>query len=302
VCSSDLKNEGVLSKHRDATQERFDVGEVTRTDVAQSNARLSLATSERVQAEADEDISRTTFERIVREEAAEILKPAPKMANRLPSDLQESVELAMQNNPSLLQQVQTEDANKYAVKVQSARLYPSVSLVGSMQRDLGNPVFGNQAFRNDTMTVNVNIPLYQSGQVYSLVRQAKRTHSQSMLETRDTLNRVKEAVTRAWEQLDASRATIVATESAIEAATLALEGVQQEYLYGARTTLDVLDAEQELFEAQVNLVTAKRNEAVAEYNLIVLLGQFTAEALELPVQLYDEEEYYNNNAHKILGF
>ena len=296
------KNEAVLSKHLKATRDRFSVGEVTKTDVAQAEARLSLATSERVQAEADVEIANSTFERIVLDIPGEKLEAHRDVYDLLPSLLDEAIDLARENNPTLLQQLRTEDAARYTIGVQRAQLYPTVDLVGSVRRDEGNAQFSNQNFRSDSITVNVNIPLYQSGRVYSLVRQAKRQHSQTALETRDTLNRVREAVTRGWEQLDASKATIKATSDAIKAARLALEGVEQEHLYGARTTLDVLDAEQELFEAEVNLTTAERNEAVAQYNLAVLLGNFTVETLALPVEPYDDEAYYDDNAYKMLGF
>jgi outer membrane protein len=294
------KNQEVLKKHLDATQERFDVGEVTRTDTAQAQSRLATALADQTQALADMAAAESNFERVVRKSASPVLSnQMPDV--ELPSNLDEAIAFALNNNPVLKQQQFQAEAADKNVDVQRSQLLPSVSLDGSATREEGN-IFLGGAIRNDRIGVNVNIPLYESGSVYSQTRQAKRQREQSKLTALDTNNRVREAVVSAWERLAFTRSAIEATKEAVDAAKVALDGVQQEQLYGARTTLDVLDAERELFQAEVNLVSAERDEAVAEYTLAALLGQFTAEKLKLAVDLYRPDEYYENNSHKMLGF
>lgn len=294
------KNEEVLKKHAQATDDRFAVGEVTRTDTAQSASRLALAVSERVQAEANAAIAVTTFERIIQDRpAGEIALDFPALM--IPETLEEAISIARGNNPTLLQRQFTQESAKENIGLQRSQLLPSVDVIGTMNRTEGSQFF-NGSFREDRVLMNLSVPLYESGSVYSQTRQAKRQHEQAKYDALDTGNRVAEAVTRGWEQWLAAKATIEATETAISAAQTALEGVTQEHLYGSRTTLDVLDAEQELFQTQVNLVTAQRNEAVAQFNLAVLIGNFTATDLKLPVEIYNPEEYYNDNKYKMLGF
>lgn len=296
------KNLEVLRKHLDATNERFEVGEVTRTDTAQAQARLATSVANQTQAQADQAAAEANFERIVRKAASPVLSDdLPDM--KLPATVEEAVEIALKQNPVLKQrEFQAEAADKN-VGVQRSQLLPSVSLDATAQRQEGNVFLGaGTDVRNDTISLNFNIPLYESGSAYSQTRQAKRQREQAKLTAMDTNNRVREAVVSAWERLNSTRAAIEANKEAVDAAKVALDGVQQEQLYGARTTLDVLDAERELFQTEVDQVSAERDEAVAEYTLAALLGQFTAEALNLAVQRYDPEEYYDNNSHKMLGF
>ncbi len=296
------KNEGVLTKHQNATKERFDVGEVTRTDTAQSDSRLARAISDRVQAEGDVTIAEATFERVVRMPPPE-QADLPAMPVWEPENLDEVVQLALKQNPQLLQAVANSNVAEATIGEAKAQLLPDVSLNGSMRRETGLLFLNNSGkIENDSISLNVNVPLYQSGAEYANIRRAKKQYHQAQSEAKNARNTVVELVAQRWKQLQVSRATIEANEEAIRAAKVALSGVKQEYDYGARTTLDVLDAEQELFEAQVNLITAKRNALVAHYNLAALAGRFTAGALDLDVALYQPEEHYKNTQYKILGF
>ena len=138
----------------------------------------------------------------------------------------------------------------------------------------------------------MRVPLYQGGATNARIRQAKQVAAQRRLELDQTRRVVQEQVARAWRVLTATRARIAAFESQVAAAAVALDGVEQETRVGLRTTLDVLDAEQEHFKAQINLVRAQREEIVAAYRLKSAVGALTARALALPVELYDPEAYY----------
>lgn len=293
-------NVGVLNRQLDASEARFEVGEVTRTDVAQSKARVSGAVSEEAQAKGALASSIATFRRVVG------LMPnvleEQKMIPQLPATLDEALAIAAQNNPTLLRANYTEDALGRTVNANKAAVLPSLSLQGYMRREEGAGVTGGNEFDNDALLLNVRVPLYQSGAEYSRVREAKQSYQRAKYTALDTGNEVIERVTRAWENLRSSSASIEANEAAIEAAGIALDGVKQEQQYGTRTVLDVLDAEQELFIAKVNLVRSQRDRLVASYTLLAETGQLTPQALGLDVALYDPKEHYREVKYKPVGW
>ena len=148
----------------------------------------------------------------------------------------------------------------------------------------------------------LTIPLYQTGAEYSRVREAKERNNESRMQVMAVLREVDEAVRNAWEVLRASRSSIVSTTEQVRASAIALEGVKQESEVGARTTLDVLNAEQEYLNARVALVSAERDLAVAEYGLLAGMGLLTALQLELPVEYYDPQDNYGEVRNKWIGF
>lgn len=294
-------NVNVLKQQLQATQDRFSVGEVTRTDVAQSEARLSRAQSELEQAEGDLATARATFKRVVGYDAPDSL-PLPPTAQGLPASLDEAAKLALGNNPNLSASKFSEQAAEKDVYTRVAALLPSVSVQGRLNREDGAGVRGDEQFDTDSLLLNVRVPLYQSGAEYGRIREAKNISQRRKFETLDTTDEVREQATRAWERYQSSRASIVSTQDSIKAAEVALDGVRQEQQYGARTTLDVLDAEQELFLARVNLVRAQRNEVVSMYNLVTAMGRLTAKDLALGAKLYDPEVHYDSAKFKLIGF
>ena len=151
------------------------------------------------------------------------------------------------------------------------------------------------------VTLQLTMPLYEAGSTYSQVRQRKQVHQQRRLEVDDSRRQVREAVTRAWEALTTARANIVARRAEVAANRVALDGVQQEAEVGARTTLDVLDAEQELLDSQVALVRAQRDEYVAGFQLQSAIGRLSARRLGLPVDAYDPTENYQRVRNKWIG-
>lgn len=293
------KQEEVLARHLQATRDRFSVGEVTRTDVAQAESRLATSTSDRVQAEANAAIAEANFERITRDKAAVELSQDLPMVD-VPDSVDDAINLAQESNPALLQRISSEEAAEHNIGVQRSQLLPNLSLQGSSERIKGNRLGGSK-YRDDSVVLSLKVPLYDSGIAFSKTREADSQHEQAKFETTDTANRVREAVIKGWEQWQASLISIESSQAAVTAAETALNGVEQEYLYGTRTTLDVLDTEQELFQTQVSLITAMRNEVVAKFNLAALIGRFNAKNLSLPVEVYNPEEHYNNTKYKMLG-
>lgn len=286
-------NRDVLHKQLDASLERFNVGEVTRTDVAQSEARLSQAKTQVISSEGRLISSIAEYERVVGHKPEGQLV-TPDNIPELPATLKEALAQARAANPELLSAVHAAKSSDHDVSVRKSVILPTVSLVGSMNRQEGAGVLGSSQFDQDSLTLQVSVPLYQSGAEYSRVREAKSVARQRKEESIDAGLAVDEAVTKAWEQLETAINTIRTREDQIKAAEIALEGVKQEQEYGARTILDVLDAEQELFNARTNLVTAQRDRVVASYNLLLNLGRLTPKNLELPVKEYDPSEHYDD--------
>jgi outer membrane protein len=294
-------NEEVLSKQLGAARERFDVGEVTRTDVAQSEARLSNARTQVIAAEGQLISAIAAFDRTVGYKPEGLLVQ-PSDFPQLPATLEEALAQADQANPELMEAVHAAKSSHYDVWTNKSALLPKVSLVGSMSRQEGAGVLGTSKFDQDSIGVEVSIPLYQSGAEYSRVREAKNIERQRNYTVQDTRQTTEQSVTHAWEQLETAISTIKTRDEQINAAEIALDGVRQEQEYGARTVLDVLDAEQELFVAKTNLVQAQRDRVVAAYNLLLTLGKLTPANLQLAVQQYDPQEHYDDVKWQFIGF
>ncbi len=276
------------------------MGEVTRTDVAQSEARLSVARSQVISAEGSLISAIARFERVIGYKPEGMLSQ-PSELPELPATLEEALNHSRMENPELLAAIHRAKSSEYDVWTNKSAILPRVDLVGNMSRQKGGSGF-SRSFDQDSLAVEVSIPIYQAGTEYSRVREAKNIARQRKYEKQDTQLVVEQAVTSAWEQLETAIATIRTRDEQIQAAEVALEGVRQEQEYGARTVLDVLDAEQELFTARTNLVQAQRNRVVAAYNLLLTLGKLTPNYLHLPVEQYDAREHYDDIKWQPVGF
>lgn len=287
----------VLKRQLQASKDRFEVGEITRTSVAQSEARLSNAISNLAAAEAVLIASKSAYERVVGHQPGD-LEPPPMPVLAQSEDAAQT--LALDRNPQLRASQEIERASAHAVRVEIGKLLPSVSMEAMAGLVQDQSVEG---FAQDQVAVTalLQVPLYESGAVYASVRQAREINSQRRLEAAQTRRQVIEGVRNAWEGLRSARARIISDKEAVRANQIALEGVRQEAEVGARTTLDVLDAEQESLNAQVSLVRSQRNEVVAAYSLLSFSGDLTAQALALPVKVYDPVEHYNEVHNKMLG-
>ncbi|MDA1101070.1 MAG: TolC family outer membrane protein [Proteobacteria bacterium] len=292
-------NEVVLNRQLEATRDRFEVGEVTRTDVAQAEARLSRAVANRVSAQGALDASRASYRQVFGV-APGTLQPAPQ-APISPATEAEALAIAVAENPEIAAALHRESVARHAVRVAEGSLLPTVDLVGQLQRTDENTA-ENISSRADSLNATVSIPLYQAGAVASRIRQAKELLNQRRIEVEQSRRDVIEAASQAWEQLTTTRSQISARSEEIRANTIALEGVRQEAEVGSRTTLDVLDAEQELLISSVSLVVAERNEYVAGYSLLAAIGRLNASYIGLNVQIHDPTQHYNKVRNKWWGW
>jgi len=292
-------NVRVLQRQLEATNDRFAVGEVTRTDVSQAEARLSRAVADRTTAEGNLIASRANYQRAVGRAPGRLAPPPPPP--RVPTTEEEAQQVAAELNPNLRAAAYNEQAASYAIDVSIATLLPDVTVVGDVSRT------GDQSSRgsnttNESVLGRVTIPLYQSGSEWSAVRQAREVRSQRRVQIDETRRQVVQGVTSAWQQYKTATAQIAARREQIRASTVALEGVRQEATVGSRTVLDVLDAEQELLDARVALVSAERDQYVATYQVKNAIGLLTARELGLPVELYDPVPHAEEVRGKWIGF
>ena len=296
-----INNEQVLKEQLQATKDRFTLGETTHTDVAQSEARLARATSDKVTAEGNFDVAKATYLRVIGETAPLDLKMPIKLPS-IPKSLEEALNIGLTKNPNLIAAQANRDIADNDVDISKAAILPDVSFQGSRSSDTGLNASRGIQINDDSYTLNASIPIFQSGAEYSRVRQNKRTRQQRKEEYEASHNETVENITSRWRDLITARATIVSDKSAVESATVALNGVRQEADVGTRTTLDVLDSEQELFQAKVNLVTAQAKEVVAVYDLLAAVGVLTAGDLALNVQIYDPTIHERSVKYRVIGF
>jgi outer membrane protein len=293
-----INNEQVLTEQLRATNERFRVGEITRTDVAQAESRLALARFQRAEAEGNLQVSRATFRRLIGAVPERLVAPQPL---RPPvNSAQEAAQLAAVNNPNVVFALFDEAAARDNINIQLAALYPQLSVQGQAFRN-GASLQAGQLVQGTQAIINLTLPLYQGGAEYSLVRQARQDAIRLRSVVDDTRRTVVQTATQAWEQLQTARAQVESARAQIRAAAIALDGVQREAIVGSRTTLDVLNAEQELLTARTNLVRALATLVDQSYRLAASVGRLTAQDLGLPVEVYDMRAYYNEVRNRWFG-
>ncbi len=294
-----IANEQVLSRQLEATQDRFNVGEVTRTDVAQAESRLARATAVRLQAESDLEVSRALYKQIVG--VAPTAVPRPEFPASLPANAKEATAQAVENNPEVVSAVYDERAAREFVTVVKGELLPSVDIVGnaSRSRNVGST---DRTIFDITVAAELTVPLYQQGSVSSRIREAMQLAAQNRSRIEEARHAAIENAVSAFERLGAARASIRSREAGVRATTIALDGVTQEAAVGSRTVLDVLDAEQELLDAQVSLVRDQRDAILASYDLLSATGRLTARGLGIAVDFYDQNRHYLQVRDKFWGY
>ncbi|MHA1133513.1 MAG: TolC family outer membrane protein [Alphaproteobacteria bacterium] len=289
----------VLSEQLRATRDRFEVGEVTRTDVAQAEARRSEAVATLSVAQANLKTSRAAYEQVIGHPPGDLQTP-PSIRHLLPHSLDQAMTLGDGENPVILTAVYNEEASLYAVEQIMGELLPEVSLEAQYEKRFNQSSF-IQEIETTTVTGRLNVPFYQGGGVSARVRQAKETNNQLKREVEDARLRVHADVIANWGILQSSGPTIRSAESAVSANKIALTGVREEEKVGQRTTLDVLDAQRELLNSQIGLVSALRDRVVAEYSLYAAVGRMDAQTLGLSVPYYDPLEHYDIVKNKWFG-
>lgn len=291
-------NVRVLEQQRQATGDRFEVGELTRTDVAQADSRLAQAVSDRTVAEGNLNSSIADYVDVVGTRPSNLQRPA--LPQGVPDSEEDAIALARINNPNVVASDFTERAARDGVDLISGQLLPILTLDGELEEN--KDILGSDTETTEkSITLNLNVPLYQSGEVYSQVREAKQTANQRLLELAEEERAAQESAQNTWADLVSTTAQITSLEAEVRAQEIAFEGVQQEAQVGSRTVLDVLDAEQELLDARVGLVQAQRNHIVAAYELLAAVGKLTAEDLGLQVNLYDPTRNFEEVEGKLFG-
>ena len=291
--------EKVLKQHLASYRKRFKAGDLTRTDVAQSEARASGATAARIAAQGQLKVSEANFFSVVGENPG-ALDDVDQIGFSLPTTMKEALDLALKNNPKILAANYAKESAKYAVKAKKGALVPSVNVGGAAGRQKENVSVDKDDYWQ--LQANVTIPLYQSGVEYADIRQAKQTENKYKILWTKTLQDVHAEVVAAWENYTASKAQMESIRSQIKASEMALKGVIREAKVGARTVLDVLDAEQEHLDNQVMLVKTHRDEIVSAYALMSAIGGMNPSGLGLPVDAYDPKEYYESVKNKWIGY
>ncbi len=292
-------NERVLQRQLEATRDRFEVGEVTRTDVAQAESRISRARSERVRSAGDLERSRAAYRRVVGD-APGLLKPA-KVLDGQPESETAAQDTARQNNANVVAARFDERASAANVKSVSADLFPRVDLEAELRRADETSSRGSRT-DSSSITAQFTVPLYQAGGVSSRIREARQVNSQRRRELEQSVREAIESATRAWQALTTAQSRIEAFTSQVRATGIALDGVRQEAQVGSRTVLDVLDAEQEMLDSRVNLVRAQRDEVVASYDLRRSTGSLTGRQLGLAVEIYDFDRHYKSVRKRWYGW
>jgi outer membrane protein len=298
VLELNRNNEQVLRRQLEATQDRFRVGEVTRTDVAQAEAALAGAVASRIQAEGNLVTSRANFEQVFGFPPANLTQPP------LPTDLPRSEDdawvQAQDQNPDYAAARYREIASKHDIDATTGALLPQFNLVGQLNRS-NETTTPNLTTNTAQVLAQVSMPLYEAGNTYSQVRQRKQVNSQRKLQIDETGRQVRRNAVSTWENLLTARANIQSLQAQVDASRIALDGIQQEAAVGSRTVLDVLITEQNLLNSEVALVRARFDEAVASYSLKAVVGTMTAPGMKLPVELYDPTENYKRVRNKWLG-
>jgi outer membrane protein len=284
------RNVEVLQEQLRQTRDRFNVGEVTRTDVAQSESRLASGRSQVLSAEATYKASVATYRQVIGVEPGK-LAPGSPVDRFSPNTLPSAVGLGTATHPQVTTSQYNVDVALQAVKVAESALYPTLSLQGSAQQSNESSLLGLKSF-NALVLGQLTVPIYQGGAEYSLIRQSKETLGQRRLDLDTARDSVRQSIVQSWGQLEAAKANIEATQAQVQASEIALNGVREEARVGQRTTLDVLNAQQALVNARVSLVTAQRDRVVASYSLLAGVGRLSPQVLGLRVPVYNPAVHY----------
>ncbi len=281
-----------LQKEFQASKVRFEVGEVTLTDVAQSESRVAAANASLIQAEGALRISAANYRNVVGRLPTQLTPP--KFFPNVPETLDAAESDAVANQPTIRAARASERAAVYAIRAAIAGKLPTVDLQGSLTGNLSDSIIGESLFSSDSddtrsasvnVTLTINAPVYQGGLVDAQVRQARHNASQARAQYHEAVRTVQQNVNVTWQMLVTARATIESGKLRVRAARIAFEGVSEELRVGSRDTIEVLNAEAELLTAQIELVQAMRNLNVSLYSLLAAMGRLDPNSLNIePVQ------------------
>jgi outer membrane protein len=292
-------NTRVLEQTLKQTRDRFNVGEVTRTDVAQSEAQLAAGKTQLLTAESNLNTTRSNFRRIIGKEPGQ-LAPGSPVDRFLPPTLPSAVELGLTENPNVTAAMFGIDVSYLQVKVNEGALFPTVTLQASVQQSYEQTMTINRSF-GASAVAQLSVPVYQGGAEYALIRQSKESLAQQRLILEQVRDQTRASVVQAWGQLLAGRAQVSSAQAQVAASEIALNGVREEAKAGQRTTLDVLNAQQALVNARVALVTAQHDRVVASYSVLNAVGRLSPQVLNLATTVYDPSVHYHQVRDSWIG-
>jgi outer membrane protein len=246
-----------------------------------------------LQAESNYTSSRSTYRQVIGVEPGR-LDPASPVDRLSPSKLEQGIVMARSQHPAVTTSMFNVDSAVFAVKVAEASLYPTLTAVGSVQKSYGSSsVLSNLENFAAIGQAQLNVPIYQGGTEYANIRQAKELLQQQRVNLDNQRDIQQQNLVQTWGALDASKAAVLANQTAVNAAEIALNGVREEARVGQRTTLDVLNAQQELVNARVALVSAQRDRVVNSYGVLAAVGALSPQRLQLDVPIYDPVVHYH---------
>ena len=283
-------NTRVLEQTLKQTRDRFNVGEVTRTDVAQSEAQLAAGKTQQLTAESNLTTTRSNFRRIIGNEPS-ALAPGSPVDRYLPGTLPAAVDLSLTENPNVTAAMYGIDVNFLQVKINEGALLPTVTVQAAVQQAYEQTMTTYRSFGASAIA-QLSVPIYQGGAEYSLIRQSKENLSQQRLNLELTRDQTRANTVTAWGQLVAGKAQVASAQAQVTASEIALNGVREEAKAGQRTTLDVLNAQQALVNARVALVTAQHDRVVASYAVLNAVGRLSPQVLKLATTTYDPSVHY----------
>ncbi|PTE11739.1 TolC family outer membrane protein [Mesorhizobium helmanticense] len=294
-----------LTEQARAARSRFEVGEGTRTDVAQADASRASAVAQLAAARAQVLASAATYHQIIGDEPGK-LRGASPVSKLLPRSLDAAIGIAANEHPAILATQHLVDAAAFSVKSAEGALLPQLSASAGVSSAYRNTVPGAFATQDGTTNsasvgATLTIPIYSGGRTSAIVRQNKESLSQARIEVDVNRDQVRQAVASAWTQYIAAQQTVAANRQVIDAAQLALNGVIEERNVGQRTTLDVLNAQATVITAKINQASSERDVVVASYAILSAIGRLSTERLALPVTKYRPEEHYNAVKDKWIG-
>lgn len=293
-------NEKLLKKQLDETLARYDVGEVTRTDVAQSRASYAQAQAELIAAEGNFEISKSAYMHYVGKSPEDLEQPKG-LQKFFPSGFADALTYAKDHNFSLLAAERSFKAAKYDVRSKTGALLPEVTFnAKSGKTERSSQILNNPHTTSTEYTVNMAVPLYAGGATRAKIRQSKYQKWEAKENLKEAERAVEAGVTAYWEAMQANRSSIDSIKEQVKASAIALEGTQKEEALGNRTVLDVLNAYQTLLQSQVNEVKARHDYYVSGLQLLQTMGKLTAKNLALNVDYYNPEAHFDNTKGKWL--
>lgn len=293
-----------LTEQARAARSRFEVGEGTRTDVAQADASRASAVASLSAARAQALASAATYHQVVGDEPGK-LKPASPLGKLLPSSLDAAIAIGANEHPAILATQHLVDAAAFSVKSAEGALLPQLSASAGISEDyLHNSPPGSSPNGNSTSAnigATLTIPIYSGGRTPAVVRQSKESLGQARIQVDVSRDQVRQAVATAWSQYTAAQQSVSANKQVIDAAQLALNGVIEERNVGQRTTLDVLNAQAAVITAKINQANSEHDVVVASYAILSAMGRLSVDRLGVPVTKYKPEEHYNAVKDKWFG-